>query len=429
MFFKYLILFSSFLGLLSANPYLGKSYDHVWPKFNTQNPIILTKGTKLKAYNFKPKSKGWSSKEGYFEKEDDIGELSAIVMDPAFRFEGVSVFVFRESSDDSFPLVHELFHPFQQKRFLVSDEKSYPALYNIENQALFEIEEEILQSYCLAEGSARKTFKEEFLLIHKFRLSLLDEASQAYEDREERIEGLANYVAARITGDKTPLIRGLKGLRSDSKIVDKSLKWRFYTIGALLGFMLDEEPGDWKKEAEETPLIHLFKENLSSQDKVLKTLKLLKFYRFDERKEAVKKQIDFAQKRIEDEKRAFNDLKGRSFHIEYKSPLSSGGLVQEIIKLEDGSTLHKQLNSMAETGEWRLGLRGQPYVMITDSSQVFKETENLMIEMDGKKIPLNELNEGEIAFKKVAWEGLNSKFESKKEGTLINQPGRVTLVF
>ncbi len=425
MFFRTFILFSSFYSLLFSSSFIGKSYDFVWPKFHTKNRMILTNGKKAYAYNFLPKGENWILEgDTWFSESQDFSE---IVLNPEFEYEGEKTFVFH--GEDKFPLIHELFHPHQQKWFLLPSEKAYPALYHHDNQALMKIEELIVEKYVRAEGVFRKGLKEEFLLVRQYRNSLLDEISLAYEDREERTEGLANYVAYKITGDISPILRGSSGLVKDKNLVAKSLKWRFYTTGFAMAMMLDEEGIQWKKEAEETPLIYLFKQRDFTQDRLVKTLKILQQYGYESLKNEAKEESLRIQKVIQSEKRAFEHLEGILVEIEHKTPLMSGGHVFSMVKLEDGSTLYKNSSELAHTGEWRLGLRGKPYIWVHANSHFFKERENILLELDGKKMFLKELKEGSHPFKRIAWEGKESKFESKKEGVLICNKEKVTLTF
>lgn len=392
-----LLLFTLFS--LNADPYLGQDYSSVWPEFSTKNPIVLNTIEGPAAYNFQPNS-----------MPKDI-ETIGLSLD--YEIEGQKAFVMNYK--DSFTLVHELFHLHQRNRFKLPEAVSYPALYDSENQALMQVEEEILLKYA---KNPSDTLKNDYLLVRQYRTGLLDEESIAFEDREERLEGLANYVAMKVTGNRAPIVKLLEGLVKDKNVIDKSLKWRFYASGALMGEMLKDKV--WKSENQQ--LFSLF-DRLQDNDRLAQ---LLNEYHFLEKKGAMSSQLEKLLAGIEQLRSDYKKTKGHEIQINFASSPSSGGTVDKILALNEKEKVALKESGRTESEEWVLETRQIPFIFKTREALIFKMSDKAKV--DGEELNLQDIREPR-PFKEITWNDRQSKFISKKEGVLIPHENSLEIRF
>lgn len=387
---------------LHADPYVGQDFSGVWPGFNTQMPIVLNYPEGPKTFNFDSKLPAGIEK---------------IALAPEFKVGGEIVFVMHYQ--DSFTFLHELFHRFQKDHFDFKESEGYPDLYNPENQALMQIEEEILLKY----AKDRTDFlKNDYLLVRKYRMSRISEASLIFEDREERLEGLANFVAMKATNNIKPVIVLLEGLVKDKNVIDKSLKWRFYATGALMGMMLDREGKEWKQAV----LCHsLFSQFTVIEDKV-HLQELFEKYRFDEKKEAMTHQIEMIKKGVDRLQSEYKNSPGYEVQISYSSSLSSGGTVDKILALNENEKVALKESGRTESDEWVLETREIPFIFKTKQALIFKLQDS--IEVDGRRVKIENMRDP-VLFKEIAWSDNKTRFKSKKEGVLIPHENYLEISF
>lgn len=377
---------------LHADPYVGQDFSGIWPGFNSYSPIVLNYPEGPKAFNF---------------DSELPGGIENVALDPEYKIDNQSIFVMKYQ--DSFTFVHELFHRFQKDRFEFAREASYPDLYNPKNQALMQIEEEILLKYA---RSPSNEIRDDYLLIRQFRMSKLDKASIHFEDKEERLEGLANYVAMKVTQNNKPIVTMLEGLVKDRNVIDKSLKWRFYATGALLGEMLDKENPDWKEGVAHSSLFGLLE--VKKDEGRLNAL--LANYRYSEKVKQMSLQLEKIQTGISRLRKDFETSSGQEIFLRFASSPSSGGTVQKILALSQNEKVALKESGRTECLEWTLETNQIPFIFNTKEGLILKF--NGFLEMDGKEVDLNTIK-SPVAFKKIAWNDQQSRFRSKKEGILI----------
>lgn len=387
---------------LSADPYVGQDFSGVWRGFNAQMPIVLNSMEGSKAYNFDSKLPQ---------------EVQKIALAPEYRIGHEKVFVMRYQ--DSFTFIHELFHRFQKDHFDFKENAGYPDLYNAENQALMQIEEEILLKYVVGPTGELKT---DYLLVRQYRMSHLSEASIAFEDKEERLEGLANFVAMKVTNDMQPIVVMLEGLVKDKNVVDKSLKWRFYVTGALMGEMLEREGKDWKHAVEANSLFSQFTMNKNEA----RLNELLDNYRFEEKKQEMTHQIEKIKTGLSRLREDYRNSPGRQVQVMFSSSPSSGGTVDKILALNEDEKVALKESGRTESEEWVLETYQIPFIFKTSDALIFKLQNQ--IEVDGRKVNIEDIEEP-VSFKEIAWTDRQSRFKSKKEGVLIPHENYLEISF
>lgn len=392
-----LLLFTLFS--LNADPYIGQDFSSVWPGFNTQNPIVLNTAEGPTAYNFHPIKMP--------------SGIATIGLSPDYEVDGQKAFVMKYQ--DSFTLVHELFHLHQRERFNLQEDVSYPALYDSENQALMQIEEEILLKYA---KNPSEILKKDYLLVRQYRMGLLDEASIAYEDKEERLEGLANYVAMKVTGNRAPIVQLLEGLVKDKNVIDKSLKWRFYASGALMGEMLSDKV--WMSENQR--LFSLF-DRIQDDNRLAL---LLNEYHFSEKKRVMSSQLEKLLAGIELLRSDYKKAIGHEIQLNFASSPSSGGTVDKILALNENEKVALKESGRTESGEWILETRQIPFIFKTREALIFKMSNK--VKVDGEELSPQDIREPR-PFKEIAWNDRQSKFKSKKEGVLIPHENSLEIRF
>ncbi len=170
-------------------------------------------------------------------------------------------------------LVHERFHVYQIQYFEsekssgqeVEGEMAYPESENSENIALMQLEELVLLDFMKAlDGNAHAEATAQlktFIAINKQRRKLLSHSSLVWEARQQIVEGLADYAAAKnldvfaYFGERTGqkhILNTMQRYAQDDDINERAPKWRHYGVGASLGYALDFlNVNHWKKNVEQ----------------------------------------------------------------------------------------------------------------------------------------------------------------------------------
>ena len=233
---------------------------------------------------------------------------------------------------------------------------AYPESENSENIALMQLEELVLLDFMKAlDGNAHAEATAQlktFIAINKQRRKLLSHSSLVWEARQQIVEGLADYAAAKnldvfaYFGERTGqkhILNTMQRYAQDDDINERALKWRHYGVGASLGYALDFlNVNHWKKNVEQNvPLQVMLEENLYVSDRDAQYLyqEALEKYDFYKMQKEIKEKIDAYNKMLRLHKEKFNSMPGLVINVQTPpdSGLSAGGYSKGVYSLADGS--------------------------------------------------------------------------------------------
>lgn len=274
---------------------------------------------------------------------------------PFFPIEEQEAFVFKMSGPRAVKiLAHERFHRFQMDHFEEGDSAAgYAQHLNAENVALMAVEEALLQEF-VQKGSLESL--EQYAAVHRERVELIDEDSLAWEEMQQRFEGLADYVAAKMSGEESQVLAKLE----EDDLVENAMKWRHYGVGAALGLALDAlNVKEWKEQVQEgASLGNLLDQALTftkDQDRAL-AKKAKQRFQYKKKKKKIEQQIAKYQKLLRNIDEEFLSMEGPSLKIGKLDGvgISGGGRSEAIYYLTDGSQVivKDQSFSGSMDGRW-----------------------------------------------------------------------------
>lgn len=427
-------------------PLIHSSMEEIWPNFNIlESPILLTFETgRIYAIGLKTINSNWkkiSLKEYDIHFTDtDFWNLTGIKLHPAFEIEGQKAFVFQIKKEPNVPhlFAHERFHPFQLRYFHKDLLEGYSDHLNQNNLSLARLEDLLLKAFLEERDIPKKTdLLREFLTVNQERHATISAASQKWENFQQKIEGLAEYVAFRLHEGEEGLLLSQKEETSDQNLSDYTTKWRHYFVGAALAFALDflEVPG-WKEDVQAgKSLIECLKENLAFDPKQLEEIKR-KFDFPAIQKKAMQQTFEFASE-INKLKENYQAIEGLPFRIGTPRGLgiSGGGSTERIISLEDGTTISLNDRSSSQTADssWKFCTNSLPYLIQNGRGfREFKIDAQIELLVNNKQMSIGELlkNPGEYPFLNLHCEAETFIFSSVKHpGVIISDGKSLSVVY
>lgn len=422
--------------------------EEVWPNYNLQtSPVFITFGNgHIYAFNFKSNDSAWNKtilngQEILYTKNDKWG-INNAPMQFGFEIENQSAFVYRlDLMKDTpfmpfFVLVHERFHVYQIQNFAseqIFENNEYPESQNVENLSLMQLEELLLLDFlkALDQNNQIKVVEtlKTYISINKERQKLILPSSQKWENRQQMVEGLADYVAAKnldvfaYFGKKvgqTHLLRVMEQYTKDENITERAIKWRHYGVGSSLGYALDYlQVKDWKKDVEENiSLQSLLEKNLFVSENESKILfrQAIEKYDLKNLQNKIESKVTAYNSMISSHLNHFDTDPGLMVHIQSPigSGLSAGGYSKGMYSLQDGNmlTVLDTSKTSSPDNRWCLELKSVPQLLQTsDGFRHFRtDVEKLIVEIDGKEQRLDQLTE--TVFNRIDLKGENCTFKS-----------------
>lgn len=345
-----------------------KHKQTTWPsfKFSELPTLVHFANGHIYAIGLNSTDSRWSklSFEGHHVlfSEVDYWGISNVTLTPAFPIEGKIAYVFKldfkgQVSESTFiTFLHERFHAHQFMHFSnlgLQSSLKYSAHTNEENVALIALENSILKNWM---SNRSVEMLKDFLAVNALRLKLLDKESMAWEESQQRMEGLADYISWKIS-EKSELITlsNLKTrLQSDSEKyfsltqdgIDNVIKWRHYLVGALLGEALDlYGPKNWKDTTEKKgqSSIDILRNSvqLNESEKGTRVVQAKRNYKYDDLKTEVKTSISKYLSLIQTHTKEFSSLPGIQLAIgnSNEANCSGGGYSERTFYLSNGGKL------------------------------------------------------------------------------------------
>ncbi len=345
--------------------------------------------------------------------------------------------------------LHERFHTFQFSHFPRQIEQGrYVDHLNAENLTLMQFEERILAVFL---NEQKRDILRDYLAIHHMRQALIAPPSARWENHQQSMEGLADYVSFRFFdvfslfpnySGHLKLAQQLKKYAADPNISERALKWRHYGVGAALGYALDFlQVKDWKQKIEKGD----HKNSILSQTLAMAPEEILERFEylavachFKEIHKHVQKVVAQFENELNDLKNAYKKLSGTVVQIGHptQTSISGGGMTGRTLYLEDGTTISLQDTSEMATQEnkWMMQTRRVPYLFQTpEGLRELKVEDDLSLYIDGQTFSLKTLVQARTtkSFSAISFEGQSSRFFAESNpGTLAVLPdGKVRITF
>lgn len=436
----------------------------VWPNFRLDDSPAIVHFKNDHLYGFYlPQSFHWADqmvgeKPVKFLDHDAWG-VSKIMMHPSFAIEGHKAFIFCLASNVdaqglNLPLltfVHERFHLHQFAHFNRAAEKyaKYSDEWNPENQELIAFEDWVLTQFLTEENASdeiRKEWLKDFLAVNVHRNKLLSSQSLAWEDLQQRMEGLADYSAVKAfetfnmldTYSFESALLEMKNRKNgpEASLVDEAVKSRHYFVGAVLGLALDVCQADWKMQAEKgTPLRDLLAKALPLSEQALQQ-RFENISRTEEFKEisvAVRERLAKEKGQIDSHLQAYESAEGTAVHLgRPMQPISGGGRNLKTCHVHDlNLSLQDTSYSSSQDQQWRIRFNDVPFIFEDpQGGKTFKVTEETVMKIDDQEIAMNDLTEQRIPFKTLSWKEQHSEFATELAGSVSKtREGKIEIQF
>jgi hypothetical protein len=444
----------------------------VWPEYDpASTPIVLTfNNGHIFAFNLNSSNSAWQKlnvgQSTVLFSDKDEWNVLGIPLQPQFSIDDQIAFVFHfdmMQMDPYLPflvLVHERFHQHQFSHF--SHDKNamkdaYQDNLNADNLALMQLEELILVDYLKIQGSTAQDNKhkldvlKDFISVHNARKAVMQPASINWENHQQMMEGLADYISAKtydvhrilagFYGDNH-LLHTVQGYANDDSISDRAIKWRHYGVGATLGYALDFlNVQDWKEKVQNNgaALDDMLSKalGLSQNESKIRLKEVERHYGYTSVRNKVNTQLIAYQNDIATYMNAFQTAEGISVKLDRPQDVSvsGGGSNQHLYYLEDGGTLAIKESSENRTVDnlWNVSFIKAPVIFQNKNGvRQFKVENELIIKLDGHSFPLKELiaENAEKSFSNISWNGKGSRFQSdNRQGKLIAKDGEVSIKY
>lgn len=448
----------------------SEKMKQVWPGFNLcSKPFFITfHNGHIYAFNIKMHEGQWKRTEiegmEIFYTDKDQWGITAAPMQFNFEIQGQEAFIFRLDmmTDPAFlpyfVMVHERFHVYQIDHFASEQNfesleggADYPEITNTENLALMQLEELVLLDFmkALLDGSSNEANQllKTYISIHQKRQKLLQPNSITIEDRQQMVEGLADYASAKnldvfgYFGEKMGhkhILQTMKNYTEEENISERAQKWRHYGVGASLAYALDFlQVPNWKKAIERNiSLQSLVESRVSvSPNEALSLFQTASDrYNYPALIKDTKEKIESHQKMLQSHQDKFQKLPGIVINIQTPpdSGLSAGGYSKGVFSLTDGSMFSVEDTSKTSSADnrWILELRSMPYIFQTnDGFRRFKiQKDTLEVLVDGKVCRLEEMRG--IPFNQLTLKTSSCSFKStQNKGYISLENGELNITY
>lgn len=436
----------------------SKEVEKIWPRFDLKTipTIIHFKNEHIYAFGWNSNDK-WDKhpihgQTAHFSSKDHWG-LTKVMMHPGFMVEGQKAFIFglnTEIKDTSIPIitfVHERFHLHQFAHFNREDEKrsGYSKEWDEQNQIYIGMENHLLTQFLQTKDNE---FLKDFLAINQTRQSLLDPASAAWEDIQQRMEGLADYVSLK-TFEVFPLLKSFSAeaavlkLRqgktgSHYSLVNDAIKGRHYFVGSVLGFALDHCQADWKLQAEKGMALRQLLARalpLSDQNIQERVKKIKNSAEYDRISQTIQSKLSEEKREIDAIVQAFDSHEGVCVHLgRPMQSFSGGGKNQKSIHVGKGQTAltHDTSFASSKDSRWKLRFKDIPIIFENgNGGKIFKVEEKTIFEINNKEMSLQELvgQTQSIQFTSLKFQDQHCEFSSDLNGSVQFIQGKVFIKF
>jgi hypothetical protein len=367
-----------------------------------------------------------------------------------------SIVISMEITDSVYRLynvfTHERFHLFQFDNFEFK-QKQYQDHLNQENVLLIHLETMLLEKFLKIDEqdkNSRINALKDFISIHKKRSQLITEDSQEWEDNQQKLEGIADYVAFKSEEYHgrmkkldiiTTLLTKLENTRTSTEQCDFAIKRRHYPVGTTLAFALDYiEVEDWKskiKKNSET-LFNLLEIALpiDSEDLTLRVENIIRQYDVESISQFIGNNLSKYAAEIDDLMAVYFSDPGIDISLGKPNDLLilGFGFAKHSFYLQSGNLLQDNITGTynSKEGEWRFSSKNLAILRRIEQIFYFKIEKGAVFEIDSNKITIDDIvkQTQPIYFVNLRWEGETTSFESNNiAGRIIVMDGRLSIEF
>lgn len=426
----------------------------VWSKYDlSTSPIIIsfTNGH-VYAFNLQTNDPSWEpitidQTDLLFSPVDKWG-FTRTLFQPSFRIDNQSAYVFNLSTSNGkvpfHAFVHERFHRFQFKNFNMEDSKgNWKEDNDIDHLTLMEMEEQTLVNFMKAEGDlpSQKEYLKDFAAINQIRQSMMDPSSKEWENHQQRMEGTAEYVSYKMFeqyplpdySSHQALLQSIQNAANNLDVSDRAVKWRHYSVGAVLGYGLDALGAQgWKQQVENGKsqaqvLIGYF--NMSPEEIKSRMDHIKASYDYIGMRDKIENSATEYQRSVFMVMNSYDGMNG--IPVILNTPrnvgISGSGSTAKIYHMLNGLTVNVKDSSVMTTTDnaWRLELLKVPIVFqIAATTREFKADNDTLIQLDDKEYNLADIlhQKESMTFTKLNWKNKNSIFNS------INHIGTISTI-
>lgn len=435
---------------------------NIWPGFRLNESPAVVHFKSGNIYSFYLRSSpqwqnlSFGQKNVTFSSHDHWG-VTKIMMHPGFSIDGQQSFIFSWGKDvekstynlSLLTFIHERFHLHQFGHFIKHEKGAhYSEEWNEKNQILIGIENWLLTEFLMEkdQSTTREEWLKDYIAVNTIRVKLLKAPSIQWEDLQQQMEGMADYVSLR-TFEIFPLIESFsmeeailhlreKKTGRDYSFVNDAVKGRHYFIGSTLGFALDLYGADWKSQVEGgIALRTLLKQALPMSQEEMRSRfdRLKRSSNYKEIAADIKQGVAKEKSELDKVLHSYENSEGLTVHLgRPKSSLSGGGKKQGHYSLGKRATLTTGETSFASSSDqlWRLKFTDIPFVLEDKGGgKSFKIGEEAIIMIDQEEIFINELDENPKSFSKVSLEDDHCEFFAELPGHIYSDQGVVKIKF
>lgn len=447
---------------LTFHGFAKEGSDAIWPRFHlTDRPAVFHfQNGHVYGFGLTSFSPVWEKRYIHqsFVLFSSEYQTTLPPLQPHFPFEGQRAFVMSLDQGARSPylplltFVHERFHLFQFRAFPKEKvvEAEIADYQNVDLLSLIELEHRLLTSFLKTEEKAGKLeYLKDFLAINQMRRQQLHPHTILWEDHQQKMEGLADYVSVK-TFQVFPYIPNFKAEEfllkmrghKNGDIVNTQDAWkgRHYFVGAALAWALDLcDVQNWKLRIE--------KENISLQALLESVLTMTeeerneRILRVQERLqlEEIRGQIELVMEKEKKEKeevlQEFEGLDGIVIHMGTPSGrMSSGGRHEKSCQVDRKKALMADTSVAATQDQlWTLRFYGIPLIFEEpNGDRMFKLHPRTRLQINGQEMSLHAILQGdqrELAFSSLSLKHEHCELESKRPGKLSVEEGMILFQF
>lgn len=435
--------------------------ESIWPNFClTDYPTIFHFQNKhLYAFGLNPSSL-WENRLIHHSPVLFLSHYPSSLppLHPAFLFEKQRTFVMSldHGKDNSFlPLltfVHERFHIYQFQAFYKEKvvEAKLNDYQNPDLLAWIELEHHALTSFLQANESETKIeHLKDYVAIGYLRRQFFHPYSIKWEDHQQKMEGLADYVSIK-TFQKFPYIPHFNAEEFILKMRQKkngaivttqdAMKERHYFVGAVLGLALDFcRAKDWKSRIEKEEIsLHSMLENIfymNESEKKERCLRLQQQVDWIGIRKHIEQKLESDRKQKEEIIQVFMAQEGVTIHMGTPSGhMSSGGTHERFYQVDQKKALMVDTSiATSQDQAWMLHFYNIPLIFEEQNGdRIFKLPLHTILFLNGKPMSLLELlesNQKQLPFLSLSLKHDYCKLTSKRSGEIFIKEEEISFKF
>lgn len=447
---------------LTFQEYEKEGSEAIWPNFHFTDKPVLFHFQNGHVYAFGLKNSPlWEKRTIQHHPVLFCAKypISLAPLQPDFPLEKQRAFVMSLDQGDNqsyFPLltfIHERFHIhqfqfFKKERVVEGVVADYQ---NIDLLALMELEHQLLTLFLQAnESESKLQHLKNYVAVNQTRRHLLHLDSIQWEDHQQKMEGLADYVSAKTFQifPHIPNFNAEEYLLEMRKKKDRGLiysaqdaiKGRHYFVGAVLGWALDFcEVENWKFKIEKENIsLQALLENVlpmekeESQQRLLNVRKLLNVTEIQAK---IEQQIEKENKDKAEMLQVFDVQEGVVIKMSTPSGrMSSGGRHQKSCQVDNKKALMQDTSiAVSQDRLWTLRFTSIPLVFEEQNGdRIFKLNSGDILHLDGNEISLQDILQGdhkEVHFREISLKTKHCELISMRPGKLCIEQGTLSFKF